>query len=183
MNLRDVLFDPTTQIELIQKHKADLADMVRKAEKETSPGLVYGSPQEKPPAPDPSVLSLADLVRDGPEIDLSQLRHMLTGVVAQLDDACTKSPLSLTWVVLSLMFVRPALRNAICEHTKRNIAESYFTGYEKRFTEALCGIVVPKKPRKRKHTPLSDAQTVTPSLDPLEIVLTERRFFRQCEHL
>lgn len=76
------------------------------------------------------------------------------------------------WNVLLLLYVCPKLRDLVCENTEPALAIPYFENFEKRFTVALCGILIHKKERKEDRS-----QIRTEARPPLDIVIDERMRF------
>ena len=83
--------------------------------------------------------------------------------------------------MLCFMYVSRHFRALICEHTEQYLATQYFKDFEARLTVAICGHVVPKKPRRRKE--VTHTSNVIQACDtPVDIAIDERILFRRIQN-
>jgi hypothetical protein len=185
LNLRAVLFSADAARRHIALLRAALEHMVRTIETSKEivhmPELVYGRCVATAAAAPPPAVPMAHLMREIERPDRTSLRSLLAAVDAGLATAAaSESELVHTWVMVLFMYVSRHFRDIICTNTEPALAQGYLAQFETRVTTAVCGHVVPKKPRKRKSDASGD-KIIQACDTPVDIAVAERTLFRRLQ--
>jgi hypothetical protein len=176
-NLVWLLTDRASTVQFLKLAHADIRLLSQTPERERSvvyqfSDVVPSLPKEAPKRP--GALTLAALRRTTPEgASDASVQHMAARICIDLEWAISpESPhLVSVWYLLAVLFVSPALRARVCEHTEKGLALFYFHDFEVRFAERLCGYVVTDEDSAKRR--------IIPAQIPPETVAEELIFVQE----